>query len=45
MLNKDKQRELAYVVKIDNIVPIEGADKVECAFVNGWSVMVHKGEF
>jgi hypothetical protein len=45
MLNKDKQRELAYIVKIDNIVPIEGADKVECAFVNGWSVMVHKGEF
>ena len=42
MLNKDGQRELAYVVKIDNIKPIEGRDRVECAVVGGWTVMVRK---
>ena len=46
MLNpKTKQRELAYVVKIDNILPIEGADKVEQAVVGGWHIMVRKGQF
>ena len=46
MLNpKTKQRELAYIVKIDNILPIEGADKVEQAVVGGWHIMVRKGQF
>lgn len=46
MINpKTKQRELAYVVKIDNILPIEGADKVEQAVVGGWHIMVRKGQF
>lgn len=46
MLNpKTKQRELAYVVKIDNILPIEEADKVEQAVVGGWHIMVRKGQF
>lgn len=45
MLNKKGQRELAYVVKITDITPIEGADRVELAHVNGWQVMVKKGEF
>ena len=45
MLNKDNQRELAYVVKIDNVTPIEGYDKVELAHVGGWTVVVGKGEF
>ena len=45
MLNKDNQRELCYVVTIDEIKPIEGKDKVECAVVGGWTIMVKKGQF
>lgn len=45
MLNKDNQRELAYVVIVNEIVPIEGADRVEVAVVNGWRIMVRKGQF
>lgn len=45
MLNKEGQRELAYVVTVDNIIPIEGADRVEQAIVGGWHIMVKKGQF
>lgn len=45
MLNKEGQRELAYVVKVDDIKPIEGKDRVECAVVGGWNVMVPKNAF
>lgn len=45
MLNKDNQRELAYVVTIDEITPIEGYDRVELAHVGGWTIVVGKGEF
>ena len=45
MLNKDNIRELAYVVKIDEILPIEGADRVEQAVVGGWHIMTKKGQF
>ena len=45
MLNKDGIRELAYVVRIDDIKPIEGRDRVECAIVGGWTVMVRKEQF
>lgn len=45
MLNKDNERELAYVVKINEIKPIEGADRVEIAVVNGWRIMVRKSQF
>lgn len=45
MLNAQGMRELAYIVKIDNIVPIEGADRVELACVGGWQIMVKKGQF
>lgn len=45
MLNEKKERELAYVVKVDEIRPIEGADRVEVAIVNGWHVMVRKDQF
>lgn len=45
MLNKNNERELAYVVLIDNITPIEGYDRVELAHVGGWTVVVGKGEF
>ena len=45
MLNKDGQRELAYVVAIDEIRPIEGYDRVEHARVGGWWVIVRKDQF
>ena len=45
MLNKDNQRELAYVVIVDNVTPIEGYDRVELAHVAGWTIVVGKGEF
>ena len=35
MLNTKGQRELAYAVKVTNITPINGADRVELAHVNG----------
>lgn len=44
MIINDK-RELAYVVLIDDIEPIEGADRVETAIVGGWRVMVRKDQF
>ena len=45
MLNKDGTRELAYVVTIDKIEPIQGSDNCEAAIVGGWRVMVRKGTF
>lgn len=45
MLNSKQERELAYVVLIDGIEPIEGYDRVETAIVNGWHVIVQKGQF
>lgn len=45
MLNEKGVRELCYVVKIDDIKPIEGKDRVECAVVGGWTIMVKKDEF
>ena len=45
MLNKNDERELAYVVIIDDITPIDGYDRVELAHVGGWTIVVGKGEF
>ena len=45
MLNKNKERELAYVVTIDAVTPIPGYDRVELAHVGGWTIVVGKGEF
>lgn len=46
MLNpKTNERELAYVVYVDEIKPIPGRDRVECARVGGWTCMVSKGAF
>ena len=45
MLNKNGERELAYVVKIDAIEPIVGSDNCEAAIVGGWRVMVRKDTF
>ena len=41
---KTGQRELAYVVTIDEIKPIEGYDRVEHARVNGWWVIISKND-
>lgn len=45
MLNKDNERELAYIVVIDSVTPIPGYDRVELAHVGGWTIVVGKGEF
>ena len=45
MLNRNSERELAYVVIIDGIEPIEGYDRVESAIVGGWHVIVQKDQF
>ena len=36
-------RKMAYIVKIDNLTPIEGADRIETAHIGGWTVVVKKG--
>ncbi len=38
-------RKLASVQRIWKIEPIEGADKIELAFVLGWQCVVNKGQF
>lgn len=46
MLNPNtQQRELAYVVTIDEVQPIPNYDKVEYARVGGWWVIVRKDQF
>lgn len=37
------ERTLARVVAIDELLPIEGADRIELAIVGGWQVVVQKG--
>lgn len=44
MLNKNGERELAYVVKVNKITPMN-ADRLECAHIDGWHCVVGKGEF
>jgi RNA ligase (TIGR02306 family) len=38
-------RKMATIRRINDIVPIPGADAIECAVVGGWKVVVKKGEF
>ena len=45
MLNENNERELAYVVRINKVEPIEGYDRVEYAHINGWGCVVPKGAF
>ena len=45
MLNKNGERELAYVVEIDSIEPIIGSDNCDAAIVGGWRILVRKGTF
>lgn len=37
------ERKLARVVKIDTIIQIEGAERIELAMIGGWQVVVKKG--
>ena len=39
------ERKLASIREIKEIVPIEGADAIEVAVVDGWKVVTKKGEF
>ena len=45
MLNSNNERELCYVVTVDDIKPIPERDRVECAVVGGWTIMVRKDQF
>jgi RNA ligase (TIGR02306 family) len=38
-------RKMATIRRVDGIHPIEGADAIECAVIDGWTVVVKKGEF
>ena len=41
----DITRQLATIRAVSSIQPIEGADMIELAFVDGWQTVVKKGEF
>lgn len=45
MLNKNGERELAYVVLVDGIEELPGYDRVESAVIGGWHCIVPKGQF
>lgn len=46
MLNPiTNQRELAYLVHVGKIDPIEGYDRIALAHVNGWTCVVNKADF
>lgn len=45
MLNKSGTRELAYMVKIDEVRPIPNYDRVEHVRTNGWWVICKLGQF
>lgn len=45
MLDSKQVRQLAYIIKIDNVTPIPNYDRVELAHIGGWTVVVGKGEF
>jgi RNA ligase (TIGR02306 family) len=39
------ERVMARIVRVDDILPIEGADNIEVALIGGWKVVVKKGEY
>lgn len=45
MLNKNGERELAYVVIVNGIEELPGYDRVESAIIGGWHCIVPKGQF
>ena len=38
-------RKMCTLRKVDKVTPIEGADRIECAHVGGWTCVVGKNEF
>ena len=44
-MRREFTRALAYIAKIHEIKPIPNYDRVEHARINGWWVVVKKGEF
>lgn len=42
---EEVKRKLASIRRISEIKPIEGADDIELAIVDGWQCIVKKGEF
>lgn len=45
MINADGVRELAYIVKIDEVKPIPGYDRVEHVRTSGWWTITKLGQF
>lgn len=45
MLNKDGNRELCYLAKIENVIPHPNADRLDIAEIGGWRCIVGKDEF
>lgn len=43
MDNEVKMRKLVTIRQISDLQPIDGADQIEVAIVNGWTVVVQKG--
>ena len=43
--DKKEMRKLASIQRIWKIEPIEGADRIELAYVLGWQCVVNKGQF
>ena len=41
----ENARELAYICMVDDVTPIENADRLELAHILGWQCVVGKGEF
>ena len=39
------ERALAYIVNVDSVTPIEGADNIELAHVGGWTLITNIGQF
>lgn len=38
-------RSLASIKVVSKLMPIEGKDRIELAIIDGWQVIVKKGEF
>ena len=45
MLNKQGQRELAYIVKIDEVKALDGYDRIAHYRVNGWWCVAGKDDY
>lgn len=44
-VNEEPVRKLASIRQINTLSPIEGADRIEVATIDGWRVVVKKGDF